>query len=241
MALTGRVRRRALLAGLALTVVSASAVSVAAEAAPADADAARPALAAKPYMGWSSWSLQSTNYPGVNPNGPASWLTEKAVLAQADVMAAKLKQHGYDHVNVDAGWLGGFDTYGRPVAKADTFPQGLAHTADYVHRKGLKFGTYLAVGLDPKAYNEGKTPIYGAAGCTTKNLVYPDLRLTNGWDSDYKIDYTAREGRPTRTRSRTCWRAGASTSSRWTASARVRARAARTTTTPRTSRPGRRR
>ncbi|WP_410624602.1 glycoside hydrolase family 95-like protein [Amycolatopsis sp. cmx-8-4] len=40
-------------------------------------------------MGWSSWSLESTNYPGVNPVGSASWLTEKHVLQQADVLAAK--------------------------------------------------------------------------------------------------------------------------------------------------------
>lgn len=29
-------------------------------------------IAAKPYLGWSSWSLQSTNYPGVSPDGPGS-------------------------------------------------------------------------------------------------------------------------------------------------------------------------
>src|ERR1700722_18574497 len=39
-------------------------------------------LAAKPYLGWSSWSLESTNYPGVNTNGSASWLTEQHVLQQ---------------------------------------------------------------------------------------------------------------------------------------------------------------
>jgi hypothetical protein len=50
-------------------------------------------------MGWSSWSLQATNYPGVNPNGPASWLNVANVVKQADVMAAKLRKHGYTYVN----------------------------------------------------------------------------------------------------------------------------------------------
>jgi hypothetical protein len=146
-------------------------------------------IAQKPYLGWSSWSLQATNYPGVNPDGPASWLNEKNVVAQADVLAARFKQHGYDHVNVDAGWLASFDEYGRPVADAKKFPHGMKWLGDHVHGKGLKYGSYLAVGLDLKAYNDGRTPIYNAPGCTTKDIVYPDLRKTNGWDTAYKMNF----------------------------------------------------
>jgi hypothetical protein len=148
-------------------------------------------LAQQPYMGWSSWSLESTNYPGVNTTGSASWLTEQHVLQQADVLAAKLKSHGYDYVDIDEGWLGGFDSYGRPIAKATTFPDGIRHIGDYVHRKGLKLGSYLAVGLDPRAYNGGTTPIYGTTDCHTSDIVYPDLRMTNGWNNSYKIDYSS--------------------------------------------------
>ncbi|MDX6331506.1 MAG: hypothetical protein QOI83_3889 [Streptomycetaceae bacterium] len=162
---------------------------------PASAHASAPAasagLADKPYLGWSSWSLESTNYPGVNPTGGASWLTEAHVLQQADVLAAKLKSHGYEYVNIDAGWASGFDAYGRPLANTKTFPDGLKYVADYVHNKGLKLGTYLAVGLDPGAYNNGDTPIYGATNCHTRDIVYSDLRKTNGWDSAYKIDYSS--------------------------------------------------
>lgn len=142
-------------------------------------------------MGWSSWSLESTNYPGVNTSGSASWLTEQHVLQQADVLAAKLKPYGYDYVNIDAGWSNGFDAYGRPVANKTTFPDGIGYIASYVHKLGLKLGIYLAVGLDPSAYNGGNTPIYGAPGCYTRDIVYPDLRLTNGWNSNYKIDYAS--------------------------------------------------
>jgi hypothetical protein len=186
--LTGIVRIGAALSLLAATFVSGSAV--AATNAPADAtNQQNNMIAAKPYMGWSSWSLESTNYPGVNPTGGASWLTEAHVLANADVEAARLKSHGYDYVNIDAGWLGGFDSYGRPVANATTFPDGIAYIGNYVHRKGLKLGIYLAVGLDPKAYGDGTTPIFGAPGCHTSDLVYPDKRLTNGWNSAYQINY----------------------------------------------------
>lgn len=157
----------------------------------AGAPAAIGGLAQRPYMGWSSWSLESTNYPGVNPSGRESWLTEQHVLQQADVMAAKLKPYGYTYVNIDAGWQSGFDAYGRPVANQATFPDGIGYIASYVHGKGLKLGIYLTVGLDPRAYDGGSTPIYGAPGCYTRDIVYPDLRTTNGWNSAYKINYTS--------------------------------------------------
>ncbi|HZE49544.1 MAG TPA: hypothetical protein VE074_08255, partial [Jatrophihabitantaceae bacterium] len=34
----------------------------------------------QPYMGWSSWSMQSSHYPGLNTQGDYSWLTEQHVL-----------------------------------------------------------------------------------------------------------------------------------------------------------------
>ncbi|HEX4723596.1 MAG TPA: fibronectin type III domain-containing protein [Pseudonocardiaceae bacterium] len=179
-----------LLAASLLTAVFVRSASVAAAA--TDAPAGRqPITAATPYLGWSSWSLESTNYPGVNPTGGASYLTEAHVLANADVEAAQLKSHGYNYVNIDAGWLGSFDTYGRPMPNPTTFPDGIAHIADYVHNKGLKLGIYLAVGLDPKAYNGGTTPIFGTTNCHTSDLVYPDQRLTNGWNSAYQINYAS--------------------------------------------------
>lgn len=142
-------------------------------------------------MGWSSWSLESTDYPGVNPTGGASWLTEAHVLQQADALSGELKAYGYNYVNIDAGWSNGFDQYGRPVANPTTFPDGIAYIAKHVHAEGLKLGIYLAVGLAPAAYDDGTTPIYGSPGCTTADIVYPDLRLTNGWNSAYQIDYAS--------------------------------------------------
>ena len=176
-------------------------VSTAAAIAPADAaqpvvvqaqkpvPAKYPQVAAKPYMGWSSWSLQSTNYPGVNPDGPGSFISEQNILTQAQALATKLKPYGYEYINVDAGWQDGGDEYGRPVAMAKRFPRGMKAVGDDIHKLGLKFGIYTTVGLGTDVYRDGNTPIYDAPGCFTRDIVYPDLRKTNGWDAAYKINY----------------------------------------------------
>ncbi|MFI1096893.1 fibronectin type III domain-containing protein [Streptomyces sp. NPDC020917] len=212
----GSFRRRAALSGrpgtravpvLAVTALAAAlALPAAAAASPAAAQAptavqaaaqAKPdadALAAKPYMGWSSWSLESTNFPGY---GGENWLTESHVLQQADLVAAKLKPRGYEYVNVDAGWnvdngTNVSDAYARPTADLKKFPHGMKYVADQLHAKGLKFGLYLAVGLYIDAYDGGTTPIYGAPGCTTKDIVYPDLRRTSGWDDvSYQLNFAS--------------------------------------------------
>ncbi|GAA2314005.1 alpha-galactosidase D [Streptomyces violaceusniger] len=154
------------------------------------------ATAAKPYMGWTSWSMQSSKYPGLNPNGDYSYLTEANVLKQTDALAAKLKKYGYEYINIDAGWWRDyawtpeFDAYGRQKADPVRFPSGMKSVADRIHSQGLKAGIYLPVGLEKEAYGGGKVPIWNAEGCTTSDIVYDDLRTTNGWDSAYKIDFS---------------------------------------------------
>lgn len=151
---------------------------------------------ANPYLGWSSWSMQALNSSTYNPEGSYSWLTEQHVLEQADVMAAKLKKYGYQYIDVDAGWwmkwdwTMEYDSYGRPAADATRFPDGIAYVANRVHKLGLKFGLYIAVGMNKGAYGDGTTPIAGAPGCTTADTVYSDLRTTNGWDSSYAMDFS---------------------------------------------------
>jgi hypothetical protein len=159
--------------------------------------AAADGVADTPLMGWSSWSLQSTKRAGVNPTGLGSWLTEKNLLRQVDALATKLKPYGYQYVNIDAGWSRNndwntvnFDGNAREIASPTRFPHGMKYVADYIHAKGLKAGIYLAVGLDKTAYKDGTVPIHGAPGCTTGDIVYPDLRTTNGWDSSYKINFS---------------------------------------------------
>lgn len=175
-------------------VVVLALTAAAAPVAHADNGAGTPS-ATKPYMGWSSWSMQSSKYPGLNPDGDYSYLTEANVLKQTDAMAAKLKKYGYEYVNIDAGWWRDntwkpeFDEYGRQKADPVRFPSGMKTVADRIHAKGLKAGIYLPAGLEKEAYGHGRTPIWNADGCTTADIVYGDLRTTNGWDSSYKLDF----------------------------------------------------
>jgi hypothetical protein len=179
-----------------LALVAVTAMAITAMPATARTVPTAPSVtAAKPYMGWSSWSMQSSKYPGLNPDGDYSYLTEANVLKQADALAAKLKASGYDHVNIDAGWWRDngwkpeFDQNGRQTPDPVRFPHGMKQVADHLHAKGLKAGIYLPVGLEKEAYGEGKVPIWNAPGCTTADIVYPDLRTTNGWDSAYKLNF----------------------------------------------------
>jgi hypothetical protein len=180
----------ALTASLAATVPAAQAKTPV----PRETPATTP-VAAKPYMGWSSWSMQSSKYPGLNPDGDYSYLTEANVLKQTDALAAKLKNYGYDHVDIDAGWWmdktwkPGFDRYGLQRPDPVRFPHGMKSVADHIHSKGLKAGIYLPVGLEKGAYGDGRTPVRNAPDCTTADVAYPDLRTTNGWDNAYKLNF----------------------------------------------------
>jgi hypothetical protein len=184
----------ALIAGTATAVPAASATALSVPSAPT-APATTVDVAAKPYMGWSSWSMQSSKYPGLNPDGDYSYLTEANVLKQTDALASKLKTYGYEYVNIDAGWWMDYtwkpeyDQYGRQTPDPVRFPGGMKSVADHIHSKGLKAGIYLPVGLEKGAYGGGTVPIWNAPGCTTADIVYPDLRTTNGWDSSYKLNF----------------------------------------------------
>ncbi|MEV4314609.1 glycoside hydrolase family 27 protein [Actinocrispum sp. NPDC049592] len=180
-----------------LGAVLATTVAVPASAAAPESDHyGHHGQADKPYMGWSSWSMQSSKYPGLNDKGDYSWLSEANVLKQTDAVASKLKRYGYEYINIDAGWWAdwkwnfGYDQYGRPTPNAERFPHGMKWVADYIHHKGLKAGIYIPVGLAKGVVDDGGHPVQGAPGCTTLNLVFPDKRTTNGWDSSYKIDFS---------------------------------------------------
>ncbi|HKN57030.1 MAG TPA: glycoside hydrolase family 27 protein, partial [Amycolatopsis sp.] len=58
-----------------------------------------------PFMGWSSWSLESSSRPGYG----TSWLIGSHIRGAADALAGKLKLAGYRYVNIDAGWNATFD------------------------------------------------------------------------------------------------------------------------------------
>ena len=130
-----------------------------------------------PPMGWNSWDCY----------GPT--VEEHEVKANADYMAKNLKKFGWEYVVVDIRWFvendkaGGYnqtdpryviDQYGRYLPALNRFPsakdsQGFKPLADYIHKKGLKFGIHIMRGIPKKAV-EDKLPIKGTNGITADQI-----------------------------------------------------------------------
>ncbi len=138
--------------------------------------------AQKPYMGWSSYSMQVYS-------GNGKWITADQLIAQSDAMHAKLQKAGYDRINVDAGWSDGVDANGRPTPSTTLYPQGLTKVIDHVHANGQKFGVYLIPGISPAVY-EKAYPIANAPGCTTHDIVKQPLQQADYWKIGYRIDFS---------------------------------------------------
>ena len=146
-----------------------------------------------PPMGWNSWDCY----------GPT--VTEPEVKANADYMAANLKQHGWEYIVVDIRWFvandkaGGYnekdpvytmDEYGRLLPAVEKFPsatdgKGFKPLADYVHSKGLKFGIHLMRGIPVEAVKKN-LPVMGTNVKAAD--IYSDS-LQCGWLHDmYTVD-----------------------------------------------------
>ncbi|MCV9930284.1 glycoside hydrolase family 27 protein [Flavobacterium sp. LS1R49] len=130
-----------------------------------------------PPMGWNSWDCYG------------STVEEHEVKANADYMAKNLKKFGWEYVVVDIRWFvendkaGGYnqtdpryviDQYGRYLPALNRFPsakdgQGFKPLADYIHKKGLKFGIHIMRGIPKKAV-EDKLPIKGTNGITADQI-----------------------------------------------------------------------
>jgi hypothetical protein len=130
-----------------------------------------------PPMGWNSWDCY----------GPT--VEEHEVKANADYMAKELKKYGWEYIVVDIRWFvendkaGGYnqtdpryviDQYGRYLPAVNRFPsakdgQGFKPLADYIHKKGLKFGIHIMRGIPKKAVEE-KMPIKGTNGITADQV-----------------------------------------------------------------------
>ncbi|GAA2511158.1 X2-like carbohydrate binding domain-containing protein [Winogradskya humida] len=138
--------------------------------------------ATRPYMGWSSYSMQVYS-------GNGKWITADQLIKQSDAMHTKLQKYGYNYLNVDAGWNDGVDANGRPKPSATLYPQGLQKVIDHVHGNGQKFGLYMIPGISPAVY-EASLPIAGAPGCTTHDIVKQPTQQADYWNIGYKIDFT---------------------------------------------------
>lgn len=122
----------------------------------------------KPPMGWNSYDYYDTT------------VNEEQVKANADYMAAHLKEHGWEYIVVDIEWYAydagtqreehqyipfwkvEMDEYSRLLPCPERFPssakgKGFAPLAEYVHNKGLKFGIHIMRGI-PRiaAHHHGK-------------------------------------------------------------------------------------
>ncbi|MDR1806359.1 MAG: glycoside hydrolase family 27 protein [Propionibacteriaceae bacterium] len=125
--------------------------------------------AAAPPLGWNSWDCFGTS------------VTEAEVLANAEFMAGRLLEFGWDTVVIDADWSDpgakahgynqradlALDGYGRLLPTPVRFPsagdgRGFRALADRVHSLGLKFGLHIMRGL-PRLAVERNTPILGTA------------------------------------------------------------------------------
>jgi len=130
-----------------------------------------------PPMGWNSWDCYG------------STVEEQEVKANADYMVKNLKKQGWEYIVVDIRWFvendkaGGYnqkdpryvmDQYGRYLPALNRFPSakdgnGFKPLADYIHKKGLKFGIHIMRGIPKKAVEE-KLPIKGANGITADQI-----------------------------------------------------------------------
>ncbi|MEU8819766.1 X2-like carbohydrate binding domain-containing protein [Actinoplanes sp. NPDC048796] len=138
--------------------------------------------AVKPYMGWSSFSMQVYS-------GNGKWITGDQLIKQSDAMKAKLQKYGYNYINVDAGWNDGFDANGRPKPSSTLYPQGFQKVIDHVHKNGQKFGLYMIPGISPDIY-QASLPIAGAPGCTTHDIVKQPIQQADYWNLGYRIDFS---------------------------------------------------
>nr|WP_184223153.1 glycoside hydrolase family 27 protein [Granulicella aggregans] len=145
-------------------------------------------------MGWNSWDSY----------GPA--IREDEVKANADAMAARLKQFGWEYLIVDIEWYQpdahahGYiargkvtmDEFGRFVPSPNRFPSagtgaGFKSLAGYVHSKGLKFGIHIMRGIPREAVDKNLpikgTPFHARDVADKVNVCkWPEMQDTYGVD-----------------------------------------------------------
>jgi len=146
-----------------------------------------------PPMGWNSWDCY----------GPT--VVESEVKANADYMAANLKQYGWEYIVVDIRWFiendkaGGYnqtdqiyvyDEFGRYMPAVNRFPsaangKGFKPLADYIHSKGLKFGIHIMRGV-PKIAVDKKLPIKNGNGKTAADI-YTTVQQCTWLKDNYTI------------------------------------------------------
>ena len=111
-------------------------------------------LGLTPPMGFNPWNCFGVGSTGrcklVNPALPDPGchpFNESVIISIADALVATgLRDVGYEYVNLDCGWTTGFrnETSGELLVNRRKFPHGMRWLGDELHRRGLKYGIYLA-------------------------------------------------------------------------------------------------
>lgn len=145
----------------------------------------------KAPMGWNSYDYYDTN------------VKEADVKANADFMAAHMKEAGWEYIVVDIEWYAchtgsrretyqyipfgqvEMDEYGRLLPCVEKFPsardgKGFKPLADYVHRLGLKFGIHIMRGI-PREAAHRHLPILGSSAAAND---VADPSSICGWNPD---------------------------------------------------------
>ena len=143
-------------------------------------------------MGWNSWDCW----------GAA--VTEETVRANAEYMAAHLKEFGWEYIVVDIQWYEpgatshayhpfadlDMDEYSRLLPALNRFPsaaggKGFAPLAEYVHSLGLKFGIHIMRGIPRQAVSRNT----GILGSEKRARDIADPSSICFWNSDmYGVD-----------------------------------------------------
>lgn len=145
----------------------------------------------KAPMGWNSYDYYDTT------------VNEAQVKANADFMAAHLKEAGWEYIVVDIEWYAkdsgtmrdqyqyipfgdeAIDAYGRLLPAENKFPsaaggKGFAPLAEYIHHLGLKFGIHIMRGI-PRIAAHKHLPVLGTD--VTANQI-ADPSSICGWNPD---------------------------------------------------------
>jgi alpha-galactosidase len=138
-------------------------------------------VGARPLQGWSTYSQQT-----IVPS--SSVMNEQNILAQSDAMRTSgLGAHGFQYINLDAGWNGDIDGYGRSLWNTTEFPHFL-QMIQHIHANGQKVGIYLLPGIGSQIVSSN-LPIYGTS-YHAQDIVVQPLTNGNGFGYGYKIDFT---------------------------------------------------
>jgi len=135
----------------------------------------------RPYLGWSTYSEQTIV-------ASSTVMNEQNILVQSGAMRSSgLEAHGFRYINLDAGWTGNPDPYGRPLWDTTEFPTFL-QMIQLIHANGQKIGIYMNPGIGASSV-AANYPIFGTSYHIQDIMVMP-LTSANAFGDADKIDYT---------------------------------------------------